>query len=93
MKIEIMDDLRYRHENGRVLPMGHRELYQALGLDPKRHLPKEGVAARTIGNVTVSVDPKIEGKAQDAARVWCSCPRCGKYLTAGKLHQHMKVHR
>jgi hypothetical protein len=48
---------------------------------------------RLIGNVPVWVEPKIPGVAQDAKRVWCVCPHCRKSLTAGKLHQHMKVHR
>jgi hypothetical protein len=69
------------------------DLYAALGLNPKKHLPAEGLGARFVGNVRVWVDPKIPGKNQDAKRVWCECPACNKVLTAGKLHQHMKIHR
>jgi hypothetical protein len=92
--IEVRDNLTFYHvEAGRVLPMRHEHLYEALGLNPKRHLPVAGLEPKWIGNVLVTVLPKDPNKAQDAARCVCSCPTCGKFLTAGKLHQHMKVHR
>jgi hypothetical protein len=90
----IRNNLRYFNEKyGREYQMDHRELYEALGLDPKKHLPKEGLGPRYIGNVLVWVDPKIPGRNQDAKRVWCRCPNCGKVLTAGKLQQHRRIHR
>jgi len=73
--------------------MQHDELYTALGLNPKKHLPAEGLGPRYVGNTLVWVDPKIPGKNQDAKRCWCKCPVCDKTLTAGKLHQHMKIHK
>lgn len=72
--------------------MGHEDIYKALGIEGNR-LPDAGHPGQLIGNVFVWVKPKIPGKAQDAARTWCRCPDCGKELTAGKLHQHLKVHR
>lgn len=77
-------------ENGR--PLRHGQIYEALGLNPKAHLPKDGVVYRYIGNVCVWVTAKTD-KAQDAARTRCLCPVCFREFTAGKLHQHMKVHR
>jgi hypothetical protein len=92
--IEVRDNLTFYHpEAGRVLRMYSYHLYAALGLNPKKHLPKEGLPKQQVGNVTVWVCPKDAKVSQDAARVWCTCPKCGKLLTAGKLHQHMKVHR
>ena len=72
--------------------MRHYDLYEALGLNPKKHLPAEGLPMQHIGNMVVWVDPKIPGMNQDAKRVWCCCPHCHKIFTAGKFHQHMKVH-
>jgi len=96
--MEILDDLRYVYRSpfdGKARPtnMHWQEMYAALGLNPKRHLPDAGLGPRYVGNVRVWVDPKIPGVAQDAARVWCRCPHCGRHLTAGKYHQHRKVHR
>lgn len=92
--MEILNDLRricpYR---GKPTSMDHVDLYEALGLNPKRHLPDEGLGPRMVANVLVWVDPKIQGKAQDAKRVWCRCPHCNRVLTAGKFHQHRKIHR
>lgn len=93
----ILDDLRYMYESPygdrRPTNMHWQELYEALGLNPKHHLPDAGLDAQKVGNVWVWVIPKIPGVAQDAARVWCSCPSCGRTVTAGKLHQHRKIHR
>jgi hypothetical protein len=102
-KMEILDNLRVRRSlklhDGEIkfytTNMHWPDLYEALGLDPKKHLPADGLAPQRIGNVMVWIDAKIPGKAQDGKRVWCLCPHCDKkkVLTAGKLHQHMKVHR
>ena len=95
--MKIFNDLRRDnpYREGTSLSMDHVDLYTALGLNPKRHLPAEGLAPRLIGNVMVWVLPRILGTNQDAKRVWCLCPHCKtkKVLTAGKFHQHMKVHR
>jgi hypothetical protein len=92
--MKILDNLRYHDEEyGRDFIMRWDQLYMALGLDPKKHLPVEGVPAKLIGNVPVWVEPKVQGMSQDGKRVWCMCPYCEKSLTAGKLQQHLKVHR
>ena len=94
--MQILNNLLYSEEyNGRTYKsqMRHDQLYAALGLNPKRHLPDAGLPPQLVGNVEVWVDAKIPGKNQDAKRVWCKCPACGKVLTAGKLQQHRKVHK
>jgi hypothetical protein len=95
--MKILDNLRYEYvaDDGRSWkrPMIHTQLYAALGLDPKKHLPKEGLPPQMVGNVSVWVDPKWPDVNQDAKRVWCLCPVCHNRYTAGKLQQHLKVHR
>lgn len=49
----ILNDLR----NERGWKAQHDEMYEALGLDPRKHLPKEGLPARMIGNIKVWVAP------------------------------------
>lgn len=81
-------DDRYGHN----YPLRHDQLYAFLGLDPKAHLPADGLPTRMIGNVPVWVVPKTD-KHQGSARVWCRCPKCDRSVTFGKLNQHMKVHK
>lgn len=91
--MKILSNLRYLdEERGFNWAMRHDHVYAALGLDPKKHLPDEGLSPRMVGNTKVWVDARIPGTNQDAKRVWCECASCGKVLTAGKLQQHMKVH-
>ena len=100
--MKVLDNLRYQREyhvaadNSTATVtanMRHRELYEALGLDPKKHLPDAGLPPTMVGNVQVWVMKRIPGTNQDAKRVWCNCPHCGRAVTAGKLPQHMAVHR
>jgi hypothetical protein len=92
--MKILDNLRYHDEKyGGNWAMRWDQLYMALGLDPKRHLPAEGLGPQFVGNVLVWVDPKIPGRNQDAKRVWCRCPDCERVLTAWKLQQHRKIHK
>lgn len=48
----------YLTENGR--PMHSHQLYRRLGLDPKRHLPDEGVPTTLVDGVGVYVLAKGE---------------------------------
>lgn len=93
--MKILNNLRRDnpYHEGRTQTLRHDELYAALGLNPNRHLPAEGLAPQMIGNVLVWVVPKIPGVSQDAKRVWCKCPVCDKPFTAGKLFQHLPVHK
>jgi len=90
--MDVLNNLRFIGFGMRSMRMNHSELYTALGLDPKRHLPDSGLPAQKVGNVTVWIEPRDKAINQDAKRVWCMCPHCDKVLTAGKFHQHMKVH-
>jgi len=81
------------YREGQTQNMHWQDLYTALGLSTTRHLPAEGLPPRMIGNVEVWVDAKIPGVNQDAKRVWCKCPVCDKPFTAGKLFQHLPVHK
>jgi len=81
------------YHEGHTQNMHWQDLYTALGLSTTKHLPAEGLPPQQIGNVTVWVDAKIPGVNQDAKRVWCKCPICDKTFTAGKLHQHIKIHK
>lgn len=83
--------------------MHHTQVYQALGLDPKKHLPEEGLPPQVINGVTVWVEPKKPtiyreylgrqiATRNQPHRVKALCPTCGKTFTAGKLFMHQKVH-
>jgi hypothetical protein len=91
--MHILNDLKIITASGRQRAMNHAQLCQALGLNPRKHLPDEGLPPRVLGNVLVWVVPRVPGTSQDARRTWCECPHCRKQLTAGKLQQHLKVHR
>jgi len=69
----------------------HDQIYTALGLNPNRHLPPEGVPRTLVVNVWVWIIPKTLAP-QDATRTWCECPTCGRHLTAGKFQQHFQRH-
>ena len=84
--------------NDRGYPARWDELYTALGLDPNKHLPDEGVRAKMLSNVVVFVWPKqfAASEAKRSANVFkhrlrCWCPKCSKELSAGRLHQHLKT--
>jgi hypothetical protein len=92
----ILDNLRVEIQfpDGKWERMGqvrHDQLYDHLGI--KHKLPDEGFGERYVGNVVIWCVPKIPGVHQDAKRIWCYCPDCGKKFTFGKLQQHRKVHR
>jgi hypothetical protein len=73
--------------------MRHDEIYAAMGLDPKKKLPDEGVLAiRMIGGVAVMIEPKIPGKAQDGERTRAQCPACRRWFGFARLRQHYVVH-
>lgn len=65
--------------------------YPMLGLDPKRHLPDEGLPPQTIQGKQVWVTSRAD-TPRGQHRVMTACPTCGKVVQAGKLFQHGKVH-
>lgn len=91
------------HRHGYEHDMTHDEVYAALGLDPKRHLPNAGVPETPVQGVTVYVlatdDPRRErtwrsrrdGSTHSALRgkrTYAICT-CGRHVEAGHLHQHV----
>jgi hypothetical protein len=80
------------------------DLKQFFGLRYHENWAADGHAKLVIKGVTVWVNPL--GKILDPVapywrkniregmhtRLMCLCPDCGKQLTYGRLHQHMKVH-
>jgi hypothetical protein len=72
------------------------ELRQLLGLPDKAKLPAEGLPARTVQGITIFVRPAppsrgIRGGGKH--RVRAICPECSKDVSAGRLQQHMTVHK
>lgn len=75
------------------------ELYAALGLDPKKHLPDEGVPLTLINGVPVYILSKdmllllqetwreSGRRRQPMKRTFAICT-CGRAVEAGHLHQH-----
>jgi hypothetical protein len=74
-----------------------------LGHDPNKHLPFEGIPAKTIDLVNWRGDPWIKTEvyvqAKNVAqhfgivqRTRGMCPHCNREFALGNLHQHMKVH-
>ncbi len=64
-----------------------------LGLDVNKHLPAEGMAPMLIQGISVYVkplDPKRKSARQH--RVMAICPLCNKHMSAGRIHQHAKIH-
>lgn len=70
--------------------MDNRDIREALGLDPNKHLPKEGMGPVMIGNVEVFIVPKVSSRR--IHRVMCICPVCKNTMSAGRLAQHMLAH-
>jgi len=78
--------------------MDNIDLRKELGIDGK--LPEGALAPRFIGNVVVWVRSKRDAAAVTPGsrrphRVMCVCPAddCEKILPAGRLQQHLKVHK
>ena len=83
--------------------MRHDDIYRALGLDPKKHLPDEGIEG-VINGVQVYVLPKNDPRrirywksrypaghvlsGLRGKRTFAICT-CGRHVEAGHLHQHV----
>jgi hypothetical protein len=77
-----------------------RAALQALGLDPKNHLPKHALPARVYAIprgkhagtqvVTFLLAPHEKGVRKH--RLMAECPRCGNTYTVGCIEQHMDSH-
>ena len=78
--------------------MNNNELKAACGILPNprghgRYLdwPTGGIETTLVGNVDVRVAPanKVRGGRQMQHRAEASCPYCGLWIPAGRLHQHL----
>jgi len=92
-----MDNLRYRlmqHPSHWSYPMNTHAMKSVLGLPPK--LPRDGLPPRMIGNVKVWVEASSRPEGTNFRRphrIMSECPCCQKTIPAGRLAQHMKVHK
>lgn len=96
----------YPFTNQHGYPMRSDEMYEALGLDPRKHLPDEGVPPTQVQGITVYVLGKDQpspsrrqkGRTPRQKRGWmikrtfAVCPTCDRHVEAGHLHQHLRVH-
>jgi hypothetical protein len=95
--------MTYRLLNAHGRNMHHDDLYSALGLDPKNHLPAEGLAPQNINGIMVYVLPVDDPRRlrrfrsrrngqmmtnMKGKRTYAICPGCERHIEAGHLHQH-----
>lgn len=84
------------------LPLRAPEMYELLGLDPKKHLPDDGIMPQTIQGYRIYVLSKsglkiinsVRGRRGPRAtkRVYVVCNSCGRPVEFGHLHQHEVIH-
>ena len=67
--------------------MQHNELYEALGLNPKRHLPKDGFGPMVVDNVMFVCSPAGHGSKH---RIRYFCEACERWIPFGRAWQHNK---
>jgi hypothetical protein len=72
---------------GRHGPMTNGELKAAMGCDPKRHWPDQGVRMTLVQGLFVKVEPKA---SRISRRAVVKCPRCATWRCAGHIGQHMQ---
>lgn len=54
--------------------------------------PDDGVTPTKLGNTIVYVNPRNE-KGKRTHRAMVVCAYCETHVSAGRLHQHIKVHK
>jgi hypothetical protein len=60
------------------------------------HLPTNGLPVRVVQGVPMWVEPSApprNGRKSSKHRAMCACPKCGKVVSIGRLHQHVKIHQ
>lgn len=72
-------------------PASSGELNQRLGLKPKEKLPDKGMPPREVDGFEVWVLEKQPGRRTH--RVMAKCPVCRIIISAGRLQQHMPIHK
>lgn len=61
-----------------------------FGLSHKAKWPQAGIEPRFLHGVKVWVNPlNPNRKSAREHRVMCECPKCGKQMSLGRLHQHV----
>ncbi len=73
-------------------PMHNSQLREAMGLDPKKHLPIEGTEPVMVTGLLVRVFPKMT-KNRFEHRTRAQCPECNKWIEAGHFGQHWRIHK
>lgn len=67
-------------------PMHNEDLKKALGVDPKKHWPDEGVPVTQVQGYNVLV----LAKGDASRRALVMCPKCYNWYCAGHIGQHME---
>jgi hypothetical protein len=83
--------MRINNEQGHK--MRSDEILAKFGLPPNGPIPADYSAIETIDGVVVHIFPR--GKAPDGLkrRVLAECPKCTRFVCAGHLDQHYKIHK
>lgn len=95
---EVTDNLRMRQVDTdyAAWPLSNHHLKVLMGLPPK--LPVGASETMRIGNVDVWLESQEFAKASNPGvsrphRIKAKCPCCAVAVPAGRLAQHMKVHK
>ena len=66
------------------------EILTLFGLPPSGPIPADHADERIIDGILVRIVPR--GTANIKRRVIAKCPECKRFVCAGHLDQHYKVH-
>jgi hypothetical protein len=90
--MDIRDNLCYvdSRYSDRPWPLRNDHILALFDLPPNGPIPPNHSDKRQIGNITVQIVPR--GALKIKRRVVAQCPTCFKWVCAGHLWQHMKVH-
>lgn len=94
----------YLKESGRDWNAHSKTVRELLGLKRTAKLPAEGMPEQQVQGIVVWVNPAPApvyvqrwGKTvllhRATHRVMARCPICGEEMSAGRLHQHAKLHK
>lgn len=73
--------------------MSNRHIKEALGCDPKRHWPAEGVPPTRVRGILVKVLPAFPGKHRSGSggrRCLALHEPCGRWVCTGHFGQHLE---
>lgn len=72
--------------------MDNADVKRALGVDPKRHWPDEGVPETIVCGHRVKVLPKAPKKGM-GRRCVAHCDTCDRWICTGHFGQHLSAHK